>query len=249
MNNVKEIALEKFFPGGETGILCIHGYTGHPGDFEYIAPYLNEKGYTVSVPRLPGHGTSGDDFLSTGWKDWLSEVRRAASELKTKTKTMYIFGFSMGGLLSTIIADEFESEKMVLAAPAYKLVSKLAPFAPLIGMVKKKVPRDNPDTYDREDMMQLKNEYWLYDWPSQMKHLFKLRRIAKKSLKNLHKRQARILTIVSENDETVPYTVAEYLEKKIHQEKVVCLKNSPHVLINDLDKEEVAQHVEEFLKG
>ena len=42
----------------EVGILLVHGFTGSPASMRPWAEYLNQRGYTVKVPLLPGHGTN-----------------------------------------------------------------------------------------------------------------------------------------------------------------------------------------------
>ncbi|RLV49444.1 alpha/beta fold hydrolase [Nocardioides mangrovicus] len=59
--------------------------------------YLAERGYAVSVPRLPGHGTSWQDMNRTGWADWYAEVERAFEALRARTDVVVAGGLSMGG--------------------------------------------------------------------------------------------------------------------------------------------------------
>ena len=41
----------------DIGVLLVHGFTGSPSSMRPWAEYLNQKGFTVRVPLLPGHGT------------------------------------------------------------------------------------------------------------------------------------------------------------------------------------------------
>ena len=43
--------------GGEVGVLLCHGFTGSPQSLRPWAEYLAERGLTVALPLLPGHGT------------------------------------------------------------------------------------------------------------------------------------------------------------------------------------------------
>ena len=60
--------------GGEVGVLLCHGFTGSPQSLRPWAEYLAERGLTVSLPLLPGHGTRWQDMQITGWQDWYAEV-------------------------------------------------------------------------------------------------------------------------------------------------------------------------------
>ena len=44
------------------------------------ADYLAAAGLTVSLPRLPGHGTTWQEMARTRWEDWYAEIDRAYSE-------------------------------------------------------------------------------------------------------------------------------------------------------------------------
>ena len=60
--------------GGPNGALVLHGFTGSPQSMRGDAEALAGAGFTVELPRLPGHGTSIDDMLTTGWADWSAHV-------------------------------------------------------------------------------------------------------------------------------------------------------------------------------
>ena len=68
--------------GGGTGVLLCHGFTGSPQSLRPWAEYLAAAGLTVSLPRLPGHGTTWQDMARTRWEDWFAEVDRAFDELR-----------------------------------------------------------------------------------------------------------------------------------------------------------------------
>ncbi len=63
--------------GGATGVLLCHGFTGSPQSLRPWAEYLAGAGLSVSLPRLPGHGTTWQEMARTRWEDWFAEVDRA----------------------------------------------------------------------------------------------------------------------------------------------------------------------------
>ena len=63
--------------GSDIGVLLCHGFTGTPQSLRPWGEYLAERGYTVHVPLLPGHGTTWQDMNSTRWQDWYACVDRA----------------------------------------------------------------------------------------------------------------------------------------------------------------------------
>ena len=52
--------------GGPTGVLLCHGFTGSPQTLRPWADYLAGEGLSVSLPRLPGHGTTWQEMARTG---------------------------------------------------------------------------------------------------------------------------------------------------------------------------------------
>src|SRR6266699_1757479 len=71
--------------GDRTGVLLCHGFTGSPQSLRPWAEYLAEAGLTVSLPRLPGHGTTWQEMAGTRWEDWYAEVDRSFDELHAST--------------------------------------------------------------------------------------------------------------------------------------------------------------------
>jgi carboxylesterase len=86
--------------GGKIGVLVLHGFTGSPVTIKPWAEYLNQIGYTVAAPCLPGHGTTWQEMNETTWQDWYDEVELSFIELKSKCDRVFVAGFSMGGALA-----------------------------------------------------------------------------------------------------------------------------------------------------
>lgn len=90
--------------GGPVGVLAIHGFTGSPQSMRPIAEAMAARGYTVELPRLPGHGTSVEDMLTTDWSDWSAAVESAYVDLAARTEKVVVTGLSMGGTLTLWLA-------------------------------------------------------------------------------------------------------------------------------------------------
>jgi carboxylesterase len=93
--------------GGPHGALVLHGFTGSPVSMRPLAEILAAAGFAVELPRLPGHGTSVEDMVETGWDDWLTEAERALAALQARTPDGRIVavGLSMGGALTLALAQ------------------------------------------------------------------------------------------------------------------------------------------------
>ncbi|AVH59203.1 MULTISPECIES: alpha/beta hydrolase [Streptomyces] len=96
--------------GGEVGVLLCHGFTGSPQSLRPWAEYLAERGLTVALPLLPGHGTRWEDMQLTGWQDWYAEVDRELRALREQCAQVFVFGLSMGAALTLQLAAKHGDE-------------------------------------------------------------------------------------------------------------------------------------------
>ena len=65
-----------FREGNKTGVLLLHGFTGSPYEMKELGAHLEEKGYTVSIPLLKGHGTTPGDLIGCNWYDWFEDSKK-----------------------------------------------------------------------------------------------------------------------------------------------------------------------------
>ena len=128
--------------GGPVGVLLCHGFTGSPQTLRPWADYLAGQGLTVSLPRLPGHGTTWPDLARTGWQDWYAEVDRAFGALARRCEQTFVFGLSMGGCLALRLAEVHGSavRGLVLVNPSLAPDTKLFLLAPVLKYVLRSLP-------------------------------------------------------------------------------------------------------------
>lgn len=93
-------------PGGSSGALVLHGFTGNPGSMRGVAEALAAAGFAVELPRLPGHGTTVEDMMTTDYRDWLAEAERAYGRLRDSCDRVVVVGLSMGGALTAWLASD-----------------------------------------------------------------------------------------------------------------------------------------------
>ena len=68
-----------------------------------LAEVFANAGFSVELPRLPGHGTTVEDLLPTRWSDWLSAALAAYDDLSSRVEKVVVAGLSMGGTLTAAI--------------------------------------------------------------------------------------------------------------------------------------------------
>ena len=79
---------------GAAGVLALHGFTGNPSSMRGFAQAMAGGGLHVELPRLPGHGTTVDEMLSTGWADWTAEVDAAYRRLAERAGRIVVAGLA-----------------------------------------------------------------------------------------------------------------------------------------------------------
>jgi carboxylesterase len=112
---------------GTVGVLFCHGFTGSPWSLLEWARFTAEAGYRVSLPRLPGHGTTWQELNLTTWRDWYAAAERAFLELRAQCGTVFVAGLSMGGGLALRLAEKYPDEVagLVLVNPAVLGAAKM----------------------------------------------------------------------------------------------------------------------------
>ena len=128
--------------GGPVGVLLCHGFTGSPQTLRPWAEYLADQGLTVSLPRLPGHGTSWQDLARHGWRDWFAEVDAAFGKLAGQCDQVFVFGISMGGCLAVRLAETRGRavRGLVLVNPSLAPDTRLFLLAPVLKYVLRSLP-------------------------------------------------------------------------------------------------------------
>ncbi len=250
MNPKKTLSICRplIIPGSRDGILLLHGYTGCPYSFRNLVPYLTEKGYTISAPRYPGHGTDGDDFLRTIWRDWLRASLDAYYDLRQACDHITIIGFSMGGCISLILASMIPPKNLVLIAPAVFLNGWRIRLSFLLSFFVKKLPSGYEENSNVAEYQYLIDEYLRYYWPKQAHSLQRLSRMARKVLPNVI---SRTLVLSGERDEIVPIKAARFVFENISSEskELEIFKKSGHDLLNDAEKELVIKKIISWLEN
>jgi carboxylesterase len=123
--------------GGDTGVLLCHGFGGDPRTLRPWAQYLADAGLSVSLPRLPGHGTTWQELARTRWEDWYAEADRAFDELQARCEVIFVMGLSMGGCLALRLAELRGAavRGLVLVNPSITADTPLVRVLPVLRLV------------------------------------------------------------------------------------------------------------------
>lgn len=99
---------EPIFLKGTSGraLIGLHGLTGSPDDLREWAQVFHHLGDTISVPLLPGHGTTPEDLLHIDWETWVSAVRDEIHRMRKTHGVVVLVGSSMGATIALQLANE-----------------------------------------------------------------------------------------------------------------------------------------------
>lgn len=110
-------------------VLLLHGLTDSPYYLKDIAKSLYFDGYDVYVPLLSGHGIDDKSMGHINYEQWLSESKNIIHDLTIDGHPLILGGFSNGGLLSAVLAKDFEiqskTKMLLLFAPALEISTSL----------------------------------------------------------------------------------------------------------------------------
>lgn len=191
--------------GNKRVVLCLHGFTGYPGEMAYPARRLSESGWDVRVPRLSGHGTCGDDFRNSSVRGWRRQIADEWLNLSSIYDEVCVLGHSMGGLLSLDLASRYPVSRLAVMAPAIGIRKPGLAFLEPISWFFERKPypwKADPsyiffDDRDPDDDEYLGAEYWSWIWLRPLVDLLKLQKTTEKHLKNI---SGPLLALFGEND-------------------------------------------------
>jgi len=88
--------------------LLFHGLNDSPYMFTDVAAQLSERGFDVRAVLLPGHGNTPRAQLNVSYRQWLGAAREHLRLWNAdKDSPIFLGGFSMGGVIATILALVF----------------------------------------------------------------------------------------------------------------------------------------------
>lgn len=216
-------------------VLFIHGYAGYPGELVSAAQAVYEKGFDCFVPRLPGMGTSGRDFMNTDRNDWLTFARSALVSLLEEYGSVSLVAHSMGCLIAFLLQADLPVRRAVLAMPAFSMpqldraeLERLALSKPDIPAEWKSDPRyhlkyENAPCDDEK----LGHEYYSHVYPRQLVSLLDLSDEVKK-----HSLRVPALILASRQDAV---TDSSACSRYTADAEIVYFSGATHYIYYDID--------------
>ena len=214
-NMADAMAQPFFFPGGEHGVLLIHGFTGSSGHMRLLGEHLHAVGFTVRGINLPGHGSRLEDMGKYTWKDWLQASKMAVAEMQEQCRYVSVAGLSMGGVLTLLVAEQMEITAAAPISAPMGVQNRFLPFARLGSLVMKTTywQRDR----EREQLLDQRYDYGYAGFPTKSAaDLYHLMRLARR---NLYAVTCPVLVVQSRKDETITADSAEVIVNGVSSQR------------------------------
>jgi carboxylesterase len=229
-------------PGGPHGALVVHGFTGNPQSMRGLAEALHGAGYAVELPLLPGHGTSVDDMIGTGWADWSAAAEAAYEGLAARVDRVVVAGLSMGGALALWLAARHPGiAGVVCVNPVVEVGDEMVDA--IRQMVEGGVDRIPAIGGDLADPAA---HEMAYD-ATPLRPLLSLADVAAETVDDLAKIACPLLLMTSPQDHVVdPHNSDVIAERVSGPVERVTLERSYHVATLDYDKDLIVERAIEF---
>lgn len=228
---------------GSEGCLLIHGLTGSPKEMKPLGQFLAGERFHVYGVRLAGHGTTVQDLMGTGWRDWRRSAQEALAHMIRQHRVVHIIGLSLGGLIALDLASDLEYGRVVALAAPYRLQNRYAELAAVL--------RFFIQTVSAADEPWFQDEMYSYrQMPVAGVHQLLVYR--KWVLHHRISHLARpVLIIQGLQDKTVDPESAWLWAQKIRtsMRQIVMFEQSGHILPLDVDRHQVFMTCQRFLEN
>ena len=227
------------------GVLLLHGYTGSPASMRPWAEYLNGLGYTVSVPRLPGHGRTPEELNKVKWNQWVDRAEEELVKLFNSCDSVFVVGLSMGGGLTAHLATKFSDRLagIILVNPMIHLPGINSKVAGLVSIVKK-MRKSVGDDIKRPNTV----EYGYDKLPLVgLKEVLKMHEATRKNLASI---SCPVMIFHSKDDHVLPVSNTEIIWDGISStnKQRIELINSYHVATLDFDQDVIHENSRIFFE-
>jgi len=252
-------------------VLLIHGLTGAPYEMNFLARFLNDKGYAVVCPVLANHGGPLEILKNTKWQDCYQSVRDAFVKIASGNGRIFASGLSMGALLALLLAEEFPERIAAVSclsptlfydgwnAPWYQCFLPLASHTFLKHIFYFK--EDPPYGIKNERVRQLVHKYYskarIYDIEDVARYgypyfpvtlLHQLHLLVKYLSKRLKDINVPVQLIQAKDDDVTSVKNSQFIYDRIKSEikEIVILYNSYHIITADQERDKVAEAMGNF---
>ncbi|NDA57824.1 MAG: alpha/beta fold hydrolase [Actinobacteria bacterium] len=227
------------------GVILVHGFTGSPASMRPFAHFLNEKGYRVTVPLIPGHGSRWQDLNKVHYSSWAAKVEKELIELKRECSKVFMVGLSMGGGNSLYVAADHQDkvDGIILVNPMIHIPGIQIKLISIISRLQKSRASVG------DDIKKPGVTEWGYDaLPLKgVAQLYKYLKLARKRLPSI---KTPVLLFHSADDHVLDVSNTEIILDEIgsSSKQRIELLNSYHVATLDYDADIIFENTRLFIE-
>ncbi len=249
----------------QQAILLLHGLGGGPDEMIYLKRKLEEKGFHVEVPLLPGHTTHYKDLKKIKWQEYLAVSKLEFEKLYDRFENVSVSGLCLGAVLSLALGIEYGNKVNAICPisttlnfdgwglPFIAKFMPLAPYTPLFyfynlnecepfGIKDERLRRFikkkmSTDSKTHYDRIPLKGIWEMYLLNFYVK-------------KNMHKITSNVCAIHPLEDDVSSIKSVEEIQKGVSSQvfESLILEDSYHLATIDRERDLVANTVCNFLR-
>ena len=245
-----------YYRGGDTGCLCLHGFTASPAEMRWLGRHLGEAGFTVYGARFAGHGTDPRDLARVTWKDWYTSALDGYHLLRATCRSIVLVGHSMGGLLALLLSTEVEAAGVAVLATPVLFKSRLIrisrwlkyPLPYTMQGDKTALPeqiREEQARRGEATLGRVRYDRWS---TAAVAQFYALSNYVDRQLPQV---TAPLLLVYSKADTTVAVAQGDHIASRVSSRRVErhVLENSGHILPQDIERERVFALVTDFVRS
>ncbi|NLB18113.1 MAG: alpha/beta fold hydrolase [Syntrophomonadaceae bacterium] len=246
MNSLDPRAEPFALSGGRVNCLLLHGFTASPSEMRFVGEFLNQRGYSVYAPLLPGHGTTPEHLSATGWTDWYLAVGEIAERLVEKGDPVVVIGLSMGALLALEVGARIRGiSGIVTINPPLILRDWKTYWSRVFKVFRHYVPKNIDMSYRKME----EQGRFAYD-KIPLRALISMQSMGKDVMRRLEYISVPVLIVQSGRDETVDPRSCKILQRSLPAGKneLLQLPEAGHVATMGKDRVWLATEVANFIE-
>jgi carboxylesterase len=220
------------------------GGGGTCADLKPLADDLyKENKFTIHIPLLPGFGTKPEDLRRASIDMWKNALKKEYNVLKEKCTVIIVGGHSMGGILSLLLAHQYEVSGIFLISTPIGIRGVGAKLVPIVKLFIRyhKIPSE---TFREET-----NGKWVgYDKiPLNVVKKYKL--LLKEMISILAEIKNPIVLFQGRKDTQIQKKSMDEIYKRVNsvKRKKVWLENNQHPILGCPDHSQIVKELNEFI--
>lgn len=233
------------YAGKNVGIFMLHDFAGSTAHLETLAKQFADKGYTVKLPMLLGHGTTPEELHEYSYDDIFHHVHELFKSFFDKMDFTIVVGFAAGGAIAQQLASKYDIVGLILINSIFSPPKKIIEDAKLL--------QKNNESYLETGTIDIKDvraTHTIYN-KVPVKLALELDKVSANLQENAPLIQSPVLILQSINDHVYSAVNADRMLNAFasREKHLVMLMDSFHYAPIDYDQQRIFNQSLFFVKG